>query len=87
MVSDDQPVDEHFRPLRPVRRSKLVLAIAIGPVLWIAAFAVAAAVVDRTNAIELGLVIAAAAGAIAAVLLAVLARARQREEDRYADSA
>lgn len=87
MVSDDQPADERFRPLRPAPRSKLALAIAIGPVLWIAAFVVAAVVIDRTNAIELGLLITAAAGVTAAVLLAVLSSARRREEDSYADGA
>jgi hypothetical protein len=87
MVLDDQPADEHFRPLRTARRSKLVLAIVIGPLLWIVALAVVAVVVDRTDSIEVGLLITAAAGVTAAVVLAILTRARRREEERYADGA
>ena len=42
---------------------------------------------DRTNAIELGLLITAASFVFAAVVLSLLRLGRRREERRYADRA
>lgn len=84
---DVQGFDEPFRPLRPESRPKLIAAIAFGPVLWLVALLVAAEVVARSNAIEIGLLVTAASFVIAAVVLSLLRLGRRREERRYADRA
>ena len=59
----------------------------IGPILWVAALLLASWLLDRTNAIELGLLITAASFVFAAVVLSLLRLGRRREERRYADRA
>jgi hypothetical protein len=79
--------DERFRPLRPASRPRLIVAFALGPVLWIVALLVAAWLIDRTDAIEVGLLVTLAAFVVAAPVLGLLWRGRRREERRYADGA
>ena len=55
--------------------------------LWVVALLLASWLLDRTDAIELGLLIAAAAFVFAAVVLSLLRLGRRREERRYADRA
>ena len=55
--------------------------------MWLVALLVASWLLDRTNAIELGLLITAASGVFAAVVLSLLRLGRLREERRYADRA
>ena len=61
--------------------------LVIGPILWIAALLLASWLLDRTEAIELGLLITAATFVFAAVVLSLLLLGRRREERRYADRA
>jgi hypothetical protein len=84
---DVQGFDEPFRPLRPASRPKLIAALVLGPVLWLVALLVVAWLLDRTNAIELGLLVTAASFVIAAFVLSLLRLGRRREERRYADRA
>ena len=79
--------DEPFRPLRPASRPKRIAALVLGPILWVVALVVASWLLDRTNAIELGLLISAATFVFAAVVLSLLRLGRRREERRYADRA
>jgi hypothetical protein len=84
---DAHGFDEPFRPLRPASGPKLIAAIVLGPILWVVALMVASWLLDRTNAIELGLLVTAASFLFAAVVLSLLRVGRRREERRYADRA
>jgi uncharacterized membrane protein (UPF0136 family) len=84
---DVQEFDEPFRPLRPESRPKLIAAIVFGPVMWLVALLVAARLGDRTDAMELALLITAVSIVIAAVGLGMRRLGRRREEHRYADRA
>jgi zinc transporter ZupT len=84
---DVQGFDERFRPLRPASGPKLIAAFVLGPVMWLVAVVVASWLLDRTNAIELGLLVTAASFVFAAVVMSLLRLGRQREERRYADRA
>ena len=55
--------------------------------MWVSALMLASWLLDRTNAIELGLLITAATFVFAAVVLSLLLLGRRREERRYADRA
>jgi len=79
--------DQPFRPMRPASGPKLVAALVLGPIMWLVALLVASWLLDRTNAIELGLLFTAAAFLFAAVLLSLLRLGRIREERGYADRA
>ena len=76
---------DRFRPLRPASHARLAAAIVMGPVLWLAAFAVASWVIELTDAIAYGLLIAAGSFMAAVIVLSVLRWGRHREERRYAD--
>jgi drug/metabolite transporter (DMT)-like permease len=84
---DAHGFDDPFRPLRPASGPKLIAALVFGPILWLGAMLLTAWLLDRTNAIELGLLITAACFVFAAVVLSVLRLGRRREERRYADRA
>jgi hypothetical protein len=57
----------------------------LGPILWLVAMLVASWLLDRTDAIELGLLLTAAAFLFSAVVLSLLRLGRRREERRYAN--
>jgi Kef-type K+ transport system membrane component KefB len=76
-----------FQPLRPARGTKLVLAAVLGPIAWVIAWMIVAVVVNRTNAIGIGILITVASFAIAVPVLRSLAWRRDREERRFADRA
>ena len=59
----------------------------VGPILWVVMLLVTSWLLDRTNAIELGLLVSAATFVFAAVVLSLLRLGRRREERRYADRA
>jgi hypothetical protein len=84
---DVHRLDEPFRPLRPASRPKLIAAIVLGPALWLVALGIAAVVLARTDAIEIGLLLTAASLALAAAVLSLLRLGRRREERRYVDGA
>lgn len=72
-----------FRPLRPAKGTKLVLAAVIGPVAWVIAWLVAAWLIERSDAIEFGLLLTIASFLVAVPVLALLAWGRAREERRF----
>jgi hypothetical protein len=72
-----------FQPLRPAKGTKLVLAAVIGPVAWVIAWLVAAWLIERSDAIEFGLLVTIAAFLFAVPVLGLLALGRRREERRF----
>jgi hypothetical protein len=72
-----------FRPLRPAKGTKLVLAAVIGPVAWVIAWLVAAWLIYRDDAIELGLLVTLGSFLFAVPVLGLLAWGRAREERRF----
>ena len=72
-----------FRPLRPAKGTKLILAAVIGPVAWVIAWLVAAWLIERTNAIEFGLLVTLGSFLFAAPVLGLLYWGRCREERRF----
>ena len=62
------------------------MAFLVGPVLWVVALIVVAAVVDRRDAVEAALIVTAASLVVALPVLGTLHALRRREERRYADA-
>ena len=87
MGQDEKGFDERFRPLRPASTARLVVALVLGPLLWFVALLVAAVLLKRTNAIELGLLITLLSFVVSSITLNVLRLGRRREERRFADRA
>ena len=77
------PESDLFRPLRPAKGTKLILAAVIGPVAWVIAWLVAAWLIEESNAIEFGLLVTLGAFVLAFPLLGLLAWGRAREERHY----
>jgi hypothetical protein len=84
---DAHGFDEPFRPLHPASRPKRIATLVFGPMLWVVALVVGSWLFDRTNAIQIGLLITAASFVFAALVLSLLLVGRRREERRYADRA
>jgi hypothetical protein len=72
-----------FQPLRPAKGTKLILAAVIGPIAWVIAWLVAAWLIDRTNAIEFGLLVTLGSFLFAVPVLGLLHWGRGREERRF----
>jgi hypothetical protein len=87
MHEDGEAFDDRFRPLRRASRPRLIAAIVLGPVAWAVVLAIAAWLIDHTDAIEAGLLVALASFVISAIVLTLLRLGRLREERRYADRA
>ena len=85
MHEDERSTDDRFRPLRPASRSGLIAAIILGPVLWAIGLAFVAAIIEYTDAIAVGLEVAAASFVISVIVLSLVRQGRLREEKRYAD--
>lgn len=79
-LEDDRDL---FRPLRPAKGTKLVLAAVIGPVAWVVAWLVAGWLFEHTRAIQFGLLVTVASFAVAVPILGLLSWGRHREERRY----
>ena len=77
-------VDDRFRPTRTASRPRLIAAIVIGPFLWVAGLVIVAVLVYKSNAIELGVLIAVGSILVAVPILIVVRLGRRREERRYA---
>ena len=73
-----------FVPLRPASRKRMVMAIVIGPFLWLVALITVAAVLHFTSAIEFGLLIALIAAVLSTIILVLLRQGRIRQERRFA---
>ena len=62
----------------------MLMAIVIGPFLWLVALITVAAVLHFTSAIELGLLIAFVSAVLSTIVLVLLRQGRVRQEKRYA---
>jgi MFS-type transporter involved in bile tolerance (Atg22 family) len=74
---------EPFVPLRPVPRRRLIVRAVLGPLAWLVGLLVAAIVLHRTQAIELGLLIAFLCLVVSMLVLVVVRGGRNREQRRY----
>ena len=74
-----------FEPLRPASRRRMIVAVVLGPVLWLIALIVAAALFEYSSSIALGLVVTLASFVVSLAVLAVLHALRRRQERRYAN--
>ncbi len=77
-------VDDRFRPMRTASGPRLIAAIVLGPLLWVVGLAIVALLVHRSDAIELGVLIAVGSILVAVPILLVARLGRRREERRYA---
>ena len=84
MSNDSESSIVHFEPLRPASRKRMLLAIVIGPLLWLVALVTVAAVLHFSSAIELGLLIALISAVLSTIILVLLRQGRVRQEKRYA---
>jgi Sec-independent protein secretion pathway component TatC len=73
-----------FAPLRPVDHGRLIAMFVLGPLVWLVAIVVAAVLVHRTFAIELGLIITFVSFVGFAVVLLAFYAGRRRQEQRAA---
>ena len=85
-MSDGGVPAARFEPLRPASRGRLIAGLVLGPVLWVIALIVAAALFDYSSKIALGLLVTLASFVVSLVVLALLHAARRRQEKRYADA-
>jgi hypothetical protein len=82
MTGDPQAA--RFRPLRLASRRQLLAVVLGGSAMWIGALVVVAWLLERTDAIELAVLITVAAFVVASLVLGALRAGRAREETRYA---
>ena len=83
MSGERQPSVPRFRPLGRITPVRQVLLAVAAPLLWLTAFVVTSAVLDETDAIELGLTIAAVSFLVALAVLTLLRAGRRRQERRF----
>jgi membrane protein DedA with SNARE-associated domain len=79
-------VPRRFSPLRRASRSTVVLVYIFGPLLWVAALILTGYLVQAQDAIEIGLLVAAAAFVVAIVLLLPQRMLRVRRERENAST-
>jgi len=72
-----------FRPLRPARGWRFTLAVIVGPLTWLLAFLMIGWLVEKFDAVEIGLLIAFGSFVVGLILLLVLHTGRNRERRRY----
>jgi hypothetical protein len=72
-----------FTPLGRASASRRVLALVVGPLLWLAAVLVLGVVARRVDAIEFGLLVTAIAF-VFSLVVSLLAWRRRRREEREA---
>ena len=72
-----------FTPLARASRAQRATVLVVGPLLWLAAVIFVGVIVDRGNAVEIGLVVALVAFVLS-LLVSALARRRRLREEREA---
>ena len=77
-------VDDRFRPMRAASGLRLIAAIVLGPFLWVVGLVIVGVVVQKLDAVELGVLIALGSILVAVPILIVVRLGRRREERRYA---
>jgi hypothetical protein len=71
-----------FVPVHPTPLRRMVVRAIAGPLLWLIALVIVLITLNRTQAIEFGVLIAAAAFALSTIVLLVLRALRLRQERR-----
>jgi hypothetical protein len=71
-----------FVPVHPTPLRRMIVRAIAGPLLWLIALGIVLITLDRTQAIELGVLIAAASFALSTIVLLVLRALRLRQERR-----
>jgi hypothetical protein len=71
-----------FVPVNPTTRRIMIVRAIAGPLLWLIALAVVLLTLGRTQAIEFGVLIAAASFAVSTIVLLVLRALRLRQGRR-----
>ena len=79
-------VPRRFSPLRLASRSTVVVVYILGPLLWVGALILISYLVQAQDAIEIGLLVAAAAFVVAVVLLLPQRALRLRRERENASA-
>jgi membrane-associated phospholipid phosphatase len=82
--NDPESTPVRFEPLRPASRKRLLLAVVVGPLIWVVALSTVAWVLHISSAIELGLLIALISAAVSTIVLPLVRHGRIRQEERYA---
>ncbi|MBS1676045.1 MAG: hypothetical protein JST08_01545 [Actinobacteria bacterium] len=80
-------LESRFRPLRPASTTRLILAGILGPLLWVVCVLFAVFLVQPTDEILTGALVATASLILAMLVLLVLRRGRIREEKEYVGAA
>lgn len=73
--------------MRPASLPRLILAGIFGPLLWVLCVAFAVFIVEPTDEVLFGALVAVIAFLLAAIVLLALRRGRIHEEREYVDSA
>ncbi len=84
MGQNAEPVDDRFEPMRKASGPRLVAAVVLGPFLWVVGLVIVAVLVHKSDAIELGVLIAVGSILVAVPILILARLGRRREERRYA---
>ena len=71
-----------FVPVHPTRLRRMIVRAIAGPLLWLIALGIVLITLNRTQAIELGVLIAAASFALSTIVLLVLRALRLHQERR-----
>jgi hypothetical protein len=71
-----------FVPVTPTPLRRMIVRAIAGPLLWLIALAIVLITLDRTQAIEFGVLIAAASFALSTIVLLVLRALRLHQERR-----
>jgi hypothetical protein len=82
VAGEHEPHTPVFVPVKPAPLRRMIVRATAGPLLWLLALAIVLITLDRTPAIELGALIAAAAFAVSTIVLLVLHALRLRQERR-----
>jgi hypothetical protein len=72
-----------FTPLQTATRSRRVLVFVLGPLLWCAALVFVSVIVNRTRAIEVGLLVTLVAFVLS-FCVSIVARRRRLAEEQEA---
>jgi Mg/Co/Ni transporter MgtE len=84
-VRDQELTSPHFEPLSAASRRALAVGAVVGPLLWLVLLVAVAVVLQRTKAVQLGLLVGAASFISSLAVLVVLRTLRRHEIRRYVD--
>lgn len=79
-MAAERELPARFTPLHSASPARRALALLVGPLLWLVAIVVVSVVVDRVDAVEIGLRVALVAFVLSLPVSAFARRRRLREE-------